>query len=183
MRACLSGYQRSKRNSHRRRVGYRRGICTAVGREGCQGRRRRSTGGPWGGTRRRNRRRFVSVDVTNTEQIEAAVNEACELGPLRVLVNSAGIGWAQRTIGKDGQFASALQPRRLQEGHRHQSDRHFRLHPAGRDRDEPQRADGQRRARRDRVDGQRRRLRRPDRTGRVLVVQGWRRGHDAASGA
>jgi NAD(P)-dependent dehydrogenase (short-subunit alcohol dehydrogenase family) len=50
---------------------------------------------------------FVSVDVTNTEQIEAAVNKAAELGPLRVLVNSAGIGWAQRTIGKDGEFASA----------------------------------------------------------------------------
>ena len=50
---------------------------------------------------------FVSVDVTNTEQIESAVNRATELGPLRVLVNSAGIGWAQRTIGKDGQFASA----------------------------------------------------------------------------
>jgi NAD(P)-dependent dehydrogenase (short-subunit alcohol dehydrogenase family) len=50
---------------------------------------------------------FVSVDVTNTEQIEAAVNAACELGPLRVLVNSAGIGGAQRTIGRDGQFASA----------------------------------------------------------------------------
>ena len=50
---------------------------------------------------------FVSVDVTNTEQIEAAVNKAAELGPLRVLVNSAGIGWAQRTIGKDGHFASA----------------------------------------------------------------------------
>jgi NAD(P)-dependent dehydrogenase (short-subunit alcohol dehydrogenase family) len=50
---------------------------------------------------------FVSVDVTNTEQIEAAVNKAAELGPLRVLVNSAGIGWAQRTISKDGEFASA----------------------------------------------------------------------------
>ena len=50
---------------------------------------------------------FVSVDVTNTEQIEAAVNTAAELGPLRVLVNSAGIGGAQRTIGKDGQFGSA----------------------------------------------------------------------------
>jgi NAD(P)-dependent dehydrogenase (short-subunit alcohol dehydrogenase family) len=50
---------------------------------------------------------FVSVDVTNTEQIEAAVNKAVELGPLRVLVNSAGIGWAQRTIGKDAEFASA----------------------------------------------------------------------------
>lgn len=50
---------------------------------------------------------FVSVDVTDTAQIEAAVNKATELGPLRVLVNSAGIGWAQRTIGKDGEFASA----------------------------------------------------------------------------
>lgn len=50
---------------------------------------------------------FVRVDVTNTEQIEAAVNKAAELGPLRVLVNSAGIGGAQRTIGKDGEFASA----------------------------------------------------------------------------
>ena len=35
------------------------------------------------------------------------MNEATELGPLRVLVNSAGIGRAQRTIGKDGQFDSA----------------------------------------------------------------------------
>jgi NAD(P)-dependent dehydrogenase (short-subunit alcohol dehydrogenase family) len=50
---------------------------------------------------------FVKVDVTNTEQIEAAVEKAVELGTLRALVNSAGIGSAQRTIGRDGQFASA----------------------------------------------------------------------------
>ena len=50
---------------------------------------------------------FVSVDVTDTAQIEDAVNTAVDLGPLRSLVNSAGIGWAQRTIGKDGEFASA----------------------------------------------------------------------------
>lgn len=50
---------------------------------------------------------FVRVDVTDTAHIEAAVNAAGDLGPLRVLVNSAGIGWAQRTIGKDGQFDSA----------------------------------------------------------------------------
>ena len=50
---------------------------------------------------------FVSVDVTDTGQIEDAVNTAADLGPLRALVNSAGIGWAQRTIGKDGEFASA----------------------------------------------------------------------------
>jgi NAD(P)-dependent dehydrogenase (short-subunit alcohol dehydrogenase family) len=50
---------------------------------------------------------FVSVDVTNTEQIIDAVKTASDLGPLRALVNSAGIGWAQRTIGKDGEFSSA----------------------------------------------------------------------------
>lgn len=50
---------------------------------------------------------FVQVDVTDTEQIKAAVTRATELGPLRILVNSAGIGWAQRTIGKDGEFDSA----------------------------------------------------------------------------
>ncbi len=50
---------------------------------------------------------FVAVDVTQTEQIQAAVDKAGELGPLRVLINSAGIGWAQRTIGKDGDPASA----------------------------------------------------------------------------
>jgi NAD(P)-dependent dehydrogenase (short-subunit alcohol dehydrogenase family) len=50
---------------------------------------------------------FVAVDVTDTAQIQAAVEKAVELAPLRALVNSAGIGWAQRTIGKDGEFASA----------------------------------------------------------------------------
>ena len=50
---------------------------------------------------------FCQVDVTDTAQIEAAVVRATELGPLRVLVNSAGIGWAQRTIGRDGEFDSA----------------------------------------------------------------------------
>ncbi len=44
---------------------------------------------------------FARVDVTETAQIQAAVDRAGELGPLRVLVNSAGIGWAQRTIGKE----------------------------------------------------------------------------------
>ena len=50
---------------------------------------------------------FAPVDVTKTEQIEAAVAQAEELGPVRVLVNSAGIGWAQRTVGRDGEFSSA----------------------------------------------------------------------------
>jgi NAD(P)-dependent dehydrogenase (short-subunit alcohol dehydrogenase family) len=50
---------------------------------------------------------FVRVDVTDTEQIKAAVDKAEQLGPVRVLVNSAGIGWAQRTVGKDGSYDSA----------------------------------------------------------------------------
>jgi len=50
---------------------------------------------------------FAQVDVTNTEQITAAVNAAAEIAPLRAVVNSAGIGWAQRTIGRDGQIESA----------------------------------------------------------------------------
>src|SRR5881392_1936058 len=50
---------------------------------------------------------FAPVDVTKTEQIEAAITLAEELGPIRVLVNSAGIGWAQRTVGRDGTYESA----------------------------------------------------------------------------
>ena len=50
---------------------------------------------------------FVKVDVTSTDDLKAAVDKAEELGPVRVLVNSAGIGWAQRTVGKDGTYDSA----------------------------------------------------------------------------
>ena len=50
---------------------------------------------------------FVHVDVTNTDQVIEAIEAAKDLGPLRGLVNAAGIGWATRTIGKDGEFSSA----------------------------------------------------------------------------
>ena len=50
---------------------------------------------------------FAKVDVTDTAQIQAAVEQAAELGNFRILVNSAGIGPAQRTIGRDGEFDSA----------------------------------------------------------------------------
>ena len=50
---------------------------------------------------------FCKVDVTNTDDIVNAVEMAKSMGPLRVLINSAGIGWAQRTIGKDGTLESA----------------------------------------------------------------------------
>ena len=50
---------------------------------------------------------FVSCDVTNTDQVIAAVDAAIALAPLFSVVNCAGIGWATRTIGKDGEYSSA----------------------------------------------------------------------------
>ena len=50
---------------------------------------------------------FAQVDVTDTGQIRAAVEAAAEIAPLRACVNSAGIGWAQRTISRDGDLDSA----------------------------------------------------------------------------
>jgi len=50
---------------------------------------------------------FCKVDVTNTQDIIDATELAKSMGPIRALVNSAGIGWAQRTVGKDGTYESA----------------------------------------------------------------------------
>jgi NAD(P)-dependent dehydrogenase (short-subunit alcohol dehydrogenase family) len=49
----------------------------------------------------------VACDVTDTDQVIASVEAAKGLGPLKALVNCAGIGWATRTIGKDGEYSSA----------------------------------------------------------------------------
>jgi len=46
---------------------------------------------------------FVQADVTDADQVQAAVDAAGALGPLRVAVNCAGIGMASRTVGRDGQ--------------------------------------------------------------------------------
>jgi NAD(P)-dependent dehydrogenase (short-subunit alcohol dehydrogenase family) len=50
---------------------------------------------------------FAHTDVTDTAQITAAVDTAASMAPLRSLVCCAGIGWPERTIGKDGEYASA----------------------------------------------------------------------------
>ncbi|MGZ4394861.1 MAG: SDR family NAD(P)-dependent oxidoreductase [Gaiellaceae bacterium] len=50
---------------------------------------------------------FSRTDVTDSAEVIRAVDAAAELGPLRVLVNCAGIGIAVRTIGKDGAYESA----------------------------------------------------------------------------
>jgi NAD(P)-dependent dehydrogenase (short-subunit alcohol dehydrogenase family) len=50
---------------------------------------------------------FVQADVANADQVIEAVEAAKDLGPLRALVTAAGVGWATRTIGRDGQYDSA----------------------------------------------------------------------------
>jgi NAD(P)-dependent dehydrogenase (short-subunit alcohol dehydrogenase family) len=47
--------------------------------------------------------RFVRTDVTDEGSVQAAVDAAAALGlPLRVAVSCAGIGWAARTVARDG---------------------------------------------------------------------------------
>ena len=45
---------------------------------------------------------FVKTDVTNTEQVQAVIDAASGLGPLRGLVNAAGLGHAARTVDREG---------------------------------------------------------------------------------
>ena len=45
---------------------------------------------------------FVKTDVGDEAQAQAAVEAACELGPLRTVLNAAGIGSAKRTVDRDG---------------------------------------------------------------------------------
>ena len=46
---------------------------------------------------------FVKCDVSNEEDGAAAVAAASEMGPLRVLVNSAGLGRAARTVDRNNE--------------------------------------------------------------------------------
>lgn len=46
--------------------------------------------------------RFVAADVANEDQVQAAVDVAASLGPLRVVVNCAGIATAAKVLGRDG---------------------------------------------------------------------------------
>jgi NAD(P)-dependent dehydrogenase (short-subunit alcohol dehydrogenase family) len=49
------------------------------------------------------RAQFVEADVTQAEQVQAAVDAAAELGGgLRISVQCAGVGWAERTVTKRG---------------------------------------------------------------------------------
>jgi NAD(P)-dependent dehydrogenase (short-subunit alcohol dehydrogenase family) len=45
---------------------------------------------------------FVKTDVADPDQAQAAVDAALGLGPLRALVNAAGLGSANRTVNREG---------------------------------------------------------------------------------
>ena len=46
---------------------------------------------------------FCPTDVTDAEQVEAAVERSVQsFGALHIAVNCAGIGWAQRTVTREG---------------------------------------------------------------------------------
>ena len=51
---------------------------------------------------------FVKVNVTSTEDIIAALGVAEGLGTFRTAVAAAGVGAAQRTVGRDGSYDSAF---------------------------------------------------------------------------
>ena len=45
---------------------------------------------------------FVKTDVADADQVQAAVDAALALGPLRAAVNAAGLGNANRTVDREG---------------------------------------------------------------------------------
>ncbi|HSL38636.1 MAG TPA: SDR family NAD(P)-dependent oxidoreductase [Arthrobacter sp.] len=49
-----------------------------------------------------NRAVFVPADVTSEEEIQAAVDAAVALGPLRIVVNCAGIATPGKVLGREG---------------------------------------------------------------------------------
>ncbi len=46
---------------------------------------------------------YAKADVTSAEEVAAAVAKAAALGPLRIAVSCAGVGWASRVVNKEGQ--------------------------------------------------------------------------------
>ena len=50
---------------------------------------------------------YARADVRDAGEVTAAVEAATELGPLRTLVNCAGVGQPTRIIGRDGSYESA----------------------------------------------------------------------------
>ena len=115
----------------------------------------------------------VKADVADEEQVQAAVDAASELGPVRALLNAAGIGNANRTVDRNGvpfpldAFEFVVRVNLIG------TFNCIRLAAAAMAKTEPVNADGARGAIVNTRVG--RRVRRPDRPGRVLRVEGRRR--------
>jgi NAD(P)-dependent dehydrogenase (short-subunit alcohol dehydrogenase family) len=46
--------------------------------------------------------RFAKTDVTSELEVQSALSLASSLGTLRIAISCAGVGWAQRTVNKEG---------------------------------------------------------------------------------
>ena len=87
---------------------------------------------------------FVEGDVAEEVPVQAAVEAAGELGPLRVLVNSAGISTAVRTVDRDGEPMPLERFERVVDTNLIGTFNCIRLAAAAMARTEPVDADGQR---------------------------------------
>jgi NAD(P)-dependent dehydrogenase (short-subunit alcohol dehydrogenase family) len=45
---------------------------------------------------------YAQADITSATEVQAAIDVALALAPLRAVVGCAGVGWAQRTLSKEG---------------------------------------------------------------------------------
>src|SRR3989338_9127628 len=46
---------------------------------------------------------FAQTDVTSGEQVQAAIDKGQAMGPLRIVVNCAGLASVSRTLSREGQ--------------------------------------------------------------------------------
>ncbi len=111
------------------------------------------------------------ADVTDEAEMTVAVRAAAEIAPLRTTIHCAGVGWAERTINRDGSPHNLETFRKIVDINLIGTFNVLRL---VRVRDEPERSRRQRRAWRHRQHRVGRGVRRTDRTGRVLGVEGRR---------
>ncbi|HEY2579927.1 MAG TPA: SDR family NAD(P)-dependent oxidoreductase [Streptosporangiaceae bacterium] len=88
---------------------------------------------------------FVRTDVADEESVQAAVDAAAGLGaPLRVAVSCAGIGWAARTVSREGSPHDLAAYRRVIDINLIGTFNLMRIAAAAIARTEPADADGQR---------------------------------------
>ena len=88
---------------------------------------------------------FVRTDVVDEVQVQAAVDAAVATGkPLRVVVSSAGIGWASRTVNRDGSPHDLASYRKVIEVNLIGTFNLMRIGAAAMAKTEPVDADGQR---------------------------------------